>query len=56
MGFRKTDGGDSSNVEVFSNSVHLVDSYNTELLLKVLYTGTKIIFVPIPSAKVESRQ
>jgi len=47
MGFRKTDGGDSSNVEVFSNA---------ELLSNVLHTGIKIIFVPIPSAKVESRQ
>jgi hypothetical protein len=32
MCFRKTDGGD-----VFSNSVYLVDIYNTGLLLKVLH-------------------
>jgi len=56
MGFRKTDGGDGSNVEMYSNSVRLVDIYNTELLLNVLCTGIKIIFVPITSDKVESRQ
>jgi len=56
MGFRKTNGGGGSNVEVFSNSVRLVDIYNTELLLNELYIGIIIIFVPIPSAKVESRQ
>jgi len=56
MGFRKTDGGDGSNVEVFLNSVRLVDIYNTELLLNVLYTGIKIIFLLILSTKVESRQ
>jgi hypothetical protein len=41
MGFTKTDGGDSSKEEVFSNSVDLVDIHNTELLPKVLHTGIK---------------
>jgi hypothetical protein len=45
MCFRKTDGGDSSNVEVFSNSVLLVDIYNTGLLLNVLHKKGKSILL-----------